>query len=272
MLKIGDFSKLSRISIRMLRHYDQLGLLTPQSTDPFTGYRYYTAEQLIPTGRIHALREMGFGLAAIGEMLRCGGDPQALAGRMAAQRAALQAQADALERQILLLDTAMEQLRKDETAMNYNVSLKTLPERQVASVRMVLPHYSEEGRLWHTMMAETAGMHMAYGDPRIACAVFHDKEYKDQDVDVEVQMTVRGPYPDTEHVRFKTEPPVQFASATFRGGYDQIAAVNAAVAAWVQGNGYAFDGPMFNIYHAGPNDTGDPKDYVTEVCCSVRKL
>lgn len=217
MLKIGDFSKLSRISIRMLRYYDQLGLLTPQSTDPFTGYRYYTAEQLIPAGRIHALREMGFGLAAIGEMLRCGSDPQALAGRMAAQRAALQAQADALERQILLLDTAMEQLRKDETAMNYNVSLKTLPERQVASVRMVLPHYSEEGRLWHTMMAETVGMHMAYGDPRIACAVFHDKEYKDQDVDVEVQMTVRGPYPDTEHVRFKTEPPVQFASATFRG-------------------------------------------------------
>ena len=272
MLKIGDFSKLSRISVRMLRHYDELGLLVPQSTDPFTGYRYYTAEQLIPAGRIRALREMGFGLAAIGEMLHCGGDPQALVGYLAAHRAALQAEADTVARRMLLLDTAMEQLRKDETAMNYNVSLKTLPERHVASVRMVLPQYSEEGRLWHTLLTETAGLGLADGEPNIACAIFHDKEYKDRDVDVEIQKTVRECRPDTGHVRFKTEAAVQFASCVYRGGYDQITAVNAAVAAWVQGNGYAFDGPMFNIYHVGPNNTADPNEYVTEVCCPVRKL
>lgn len=45
MLKIGDFSKLSRISIRMLRHYDEIGLLVPASTDSFTGYRYYGEAQ-----------------------------------------------------------------------------------------------------------------------------------------------------------------------------------------------------------------------------------
>lgn len=56
MLKIGDFSKLSRISIRMLRHYDELGLLVPKSKDDFTGYRYYAEEQLTIAGRIAALR------------------------------------------------------------------------------------------------------------------------------------------------------------------------------------------------------------------------
>ena len=62
MLKIGEFSKLSRISIRMLRHYDEIGLLAPETTDPFTGYRYYSEAQLITAGRINALKDMGFKL------------------------------------------------------------------------------------------------------------------------------------------------------------------------------------------------------------------
>mgnify|MGYP000023241084 CR=1 FL=1 len=45
MLKIGEFSKLTRISIRMLRHYDEIGLLVPENVDEFTGYRYYSEEQ-----------------------------------------------------------------------------------------------------------------------------------------------------------------------------------------------------------------------------------
>ena len=65
MMKIGTFSKLSRLSIRMLRRYDELGLLQPVHTDPFTGYRYYREEQLTTAGRIAALRDMGFGLSAI---------------------------------------------------------------------------------------------------------------------------------------------------------------------------------------------------------------
>ena len=79
MLKIGDFSKLSRISIRMLRHYDEIGLLVPKSTDSFTGYRYYGEDQLPEAGQINALKEMGFGLSAIGEILKIYNDPQKLA-------------------------------------------------------------------------------------------------------------------------------------------------------------------------------------------------
>ena len=60
MLKIGDFSKLSRVSIRMLRHYDDIGLLKPAEIDEFTGYRYYQEEQLFIMGRITALKDMGF--------------------------------------------------------------------------------------------------------------------------------------------------------------------------------------------------------------------
>lgn len=70
MLKIGDFSKLSRISIRMLRHYDEIGLIQPRMTDPASGYRYYSEEQLTIAGRILALKDMDFSLAAIIEILK----------------------------------------------------------------------------------------------------------------------------------------------------------------------------------------------------------
>lgn len=69
MLKIGDFSMLAQISIYMLRHYNEIGLLIPAHVDECTGYRYYTEEQLPVANRIQALKDMGFGLAAIRDIL-----------------------------------------------------------------------------------------------------------------------------------------------------------------------------------------------------------
>ena len=69
MLKIGDFSKLSRITIRMLRHYDEIGILHPVDVDHMTGYRYYSEAQLPLAGRIQALKDLGFGLSVIREIL-----------------------------------------------------------------------------------------------------------------------------------------------------------------------------------------------------------
>ena len=65
MLKIGEFSKLSRVSIRMLRHYDDIGLIKPYFIDPSNGYRYYQEEQLFIIGRITSLKDMGFSLSDI---------------------------------------------------------------------------------------------------------------------------------------------------------------------------------------------------------------
>ena len=65
-------------------------------------------------------------------------------------------------------------------------------------------------------MRETALLHIQDGDPALCISVYHDGEYKEADVDVEIQKTVKGTYPDTEHVKFKTIPPVTVASATFQ--------------------------------------------------------
>lgn len=271
MLKIGDFSKLARISIRMLRYYDENGLLQPKTIDRFTGYRYYGEDQLPQAERIRALREMGFEVSTVQRLLCSGAGPELLFELLQEQKEQLQQQAAQLDHRMLLLETAIKRLREDETTMEYGVTLKTLPPRFVASVRDILPAYAEEGRLWNTLMQETSDQGLQPADGGYTLAVYHDKEYKDSDVDVEIQAVVKGQYHDTQHVVFKTEPAVQFASATYKGGYDQLTTVNHAVANWVRDNGYQFDGPMFCIYHVSRAETDDPNELVTEVCFPVRK-
>lgn len=271
MLKIGEFSRLSRVSVRSLRRYDEAGLLAPAFIDPFTGYRYYNERQLPTANRIRALRDMGFPLAAVREVLGCYDDPGALERCLLLRQAEAKEAMEEAQRRLRLLETALERLRKDETQMKYDVTIKTLPERQVASVRQILPSYDREGDLWHIYCQETARMNIRDGEPALCMAIFHDGEFKEQDVDVEIQKCVMGTYPDTEHVKFKTVPAVQVASATFRGSYDQFGAVNEAVAAWVEDNGWAFDGTFFDIYHVSPHETRNPDEFVTEVCYPVRR-
>lgn len=114
-------------------------------------------------------------------------------------------------------------------------------------------------------------MQLVPDDPCLCCAVFHDKEYREENVDVEIQKTVIGSYPDTEHVQFRTLPPVTVASAICKGSYSQLSEAMAAVAQWITDNGYTMDGPTFNIYHISPHETSDTDAFVTEICYPVRK-
>ena len=75
MLKIGDFSKFSRVSIKTLRYYDEIGLLKPAEVDKFTGYRYYSVDQLSRLNRIMGLKDLGLSLEEINQLLA--GNPSA---------------------------------------------------------------------------------------------------------------------------------------------------------------------------------------------------
>lgn len=271
MLKIGEFSKLSRVSVRLLRLYDEAGLLAPASIDPFTGYRYYSETQLPVANRITSLKEMGFTHAAISEVLRCYGDPSTMERLLLVRREEAKGEMEAAAQRLRLLDTAIQRLRKGEVNMKYDVTIKTIPERSVASVRQILPSYEHEGYLWGIYCEETARMDIQDGEPGLCIALFHDGEFKEADVDVEIQKTVTGTYPDTKHVKFKTVPAVQVASATFQGSYNKISEVNEAVAAWVVDNGWTFDGAAFFIYHVSPHETKNPDEFVTEVCYPVSR-
>ena len=138
MLKIGEFSKLSRISVRMLRHYDEIGLLKPAQIDRFTDYRYYREDQLPTAGRIAALKEMGFSLADLVRILAVYDDREQMEKFFSARRRELEAVSKDTAYKLTLLDAAEKRLRKEED-MSYNVLIKTIPERYAATVRMTIP-------------------------------------------------------------------------------------------------------------------------------------
>lgn len=271
LLKIGDFSKLSRISIRMLRYYNEIGLLVPENVDDFTGYRYYGEAQLPIAHRISALKDMGFSLAVIGEIITQYSTPERLKVYLEIKKTEVTEQINSLDKQLLLLETTLNRLEKGDNNMEYNIILKKMPERYVASVRKIIPSYDQEGVLWNLLKSETAQLNLKVGEPCYSLAVFHDEGFKESEVDVEIQIDVKGEYQNTENVVFKSIPEVEIASATYRGGYDKLYEVNKAVANWVRDNNYEFNGAGFSIYHVSPAQTQNPEEYVTEVCYPVRK-
>ena len=113
MLRIGDFSKLSRISIRMLRHYDEIGILHPESVDDFTGYRYYSESQLPLAGRIQALKSLGFGLSVIKEILVKYEDVREMKRFLLVKRKELEEEALETRQKLMLLDSTLKWMRKD---------------------------------------------------------------------------------------------------------------------------------------------------------------
>lgn len=153
--------------------------------------------------------------------------------------------------------------------MSYNVTVKTIPERYAATVHMVVPRYEDEGMAWEMMRESKEIFNSA--EPCLAGCDFLDQEYKEENVEIVAWMTVKGKCRDTEHVKFKTLPAVEVASCVFKGGYEQMTDVYAAVIGWINANGYKTSGPMFNIYHVSPAQTQDPEEYVTEVCFPVEK-
>lgn len=170
---------------------------------------------------------------------------------------------------LTLMGSAPKRSGKKATNIKFDVDLKTLPERYAATVRMVIPSCDQEGLLWNTRMAETAGMKPACDDPCYCCAIFHDARYKENDA--KVQKTLQGIDPDTGNVGFRMPEAVTMASTLVRGSLALTDEANAAVAARAGDNGYAFDGPMFNIYHVSPHEPQHPDEYVTDVCYPVRK-
>ena len=273
MLKIGDFSKLSRISVRMLRHYAENHLLMPAEIDKWSGYRYYDESQLRDAYNITTLRDLGFGIEAIKDILSH--DDEHRLKMFISHRDELKREYDLLGLRLDLLDS---EIRKSEAGtaqkgnlMNYEITEKIIPESYAATVRMTLPNYQCEGMVWSTLVSEIAEFNIPDDDDCLCSVVYLDGEYKEENIEIEARKTVKGHYPDTEHVKFKTIPAVRCATVIHRGSYSTINDAYVAVAEWIHENGFRPAGNMFNIYHVSPHETSDSTKFVTEICYPIEK-
>lgn len=273
MLKIGDFSKLSMVSVRMLRFYDENGLLAPVKVDKFTGYRYYSVKQLGEISRIRLLQKMGVSLNEIKTLKDCGFSKKEMLDVLHKAHEAKKQEQLEISAAILTIEKAIEKLERNEFMSNYNVELKTIPARSVVSVRRTLKAYSDEGILWEELRFNADKYNIKIAEPCYPMTMYMDKEYKDENPDVKVGLTVDGDYTDIGILKFSTTEEQLAACVTFSGFYDQITDIYRVMAEWMESNGYTFSGkPMFLHYIKSPHEVKDNSELVSELCIPVRKI
>jgi len=269
MLKIGDFALLSKISINMLRHYDEIDLLKPAQIDNSTGYRYYDETQLPIANRIQALKRMGFSLAIIKQILSEYDDTKSLEAYLELQLSQKNEDLQALLSQVNLLQNTIQDLKNSTHPKSLDIAVKEIPKRNVISCRSKLDWYSQEGELWNLLSEEAKDLNVQFASPSYDMAVIYETD-KDGKVDVEVQHSVVGKYPNTEHTQFKAVPATLVAALTCEGGYSQLESINNELSHWILENNYELCGNVMNIYHISPKTQNEPEKMLTEVCFPIR--
>ncbi len=266
LLGIGEFSRLSQLSVRMLRYYDRHGLLEPAVVDSDTGYRFYSAGQLARAGQIRMLRDMGCAVARISEMLPLFRDPNALREALALQHAHLEGEAKRLAEQLREVERLTAYLK--ELTVSIDVRLVEVPACHYAVCRDVIPTFSDEGILWERLMAalpQTDAEVSGTDGPPIVAAAFLDPDYRESDVDIEARVSVARPFTGVADAQCVEIPAHRALSSILRGSFDAVGAVMEAIGAEVEAQGLKISGPMYNVYLVGPSTNPDPAEWVTDV-------
>lgn len=241
MFKIGEFSKLVRVSARMLRHYDKSGLFIPAEVDPFTGYRLYSAKQIPLLMKIVSLRDAGFKVEEMEEVLSFFDDPAYLASALADKRRHVQTQLEAEQAKLNHIASMVDKIKKEMRQMEYVVTLKEIPAIQVLSLREVIANPADEFGQWDKMVAFINANGIDY--EMRSHSIYHDGEYKDSEVDVEIAFPVKEKVVDKDGFVFKELERIPLcATISFPLPYTNYNKAMEKVAVWLEEEGYAIAG------------------------------
>ena len=141
MFGIGDFAALGRVSVRMLRHYDAIGLLRPARVDPSSGYRYYSADQLSRLNRIIALKDLGFTLEQVQTVLDEKVDVTELRGMLRLRRAQLREQLAVESARLTRIEARLRLIESEATMSTEEVVIKAIAPVRVAELSAVAASY-----------------------------------------------------------------------------------------------------------------------------------
>ncbi|KQZ70730.1 MerR family transcriptional regulator [Nocardioides sp. Root151] len=260
MLNIGDFARFAGVSVRMLRHYDAVGLLAPSEVDPFSGYRRYDESLLRRAHQLVALKELGFSLEVVGEMLD--GPPDLLQQRLEQRRTEL---ADEITANRTRLDEVERRLRLMEGhIMEMNCTETTLPELEVTQLTASVAEQPQIGPVIGPLFVRLASAAAGQGtgfDPSVAWYDVGDEG---------IRFAACGPAGlDVEGAEPATLPAVPRAVvATYTGPIDRIAEGWQALGAHLTEQGLHASGTCRELYLSSPADPS--ADWVIKLQQPVR--
>lgn len=268
MLKIGDFSALTQVSVKTLRYYDDLGLLKPVHVDRSSSYRYYSASQLPRLHRILALRDLGFPLEQISTLLEEGVSAEQLRGMLMLRQSEQEVRVREEQERLARLAARLRLIER-EGNMDKEVVLKEVAPQWIASVRGIIPAYSAVGMLYGELFG-TLGPAAMGGLP---VALWHDGEHKESDIDGEAGVYLKHPVGARGRVKVYELPATKAASVIHHGAYTRLSEAYDALLRWVEVNGYRIAGPVREIYlQCSQPVRQDDESYVTEIQVPIERV
>jgi len=260
MFRIGEFSKMSKTTIKTLRYYDEIGLLKPEETNAFTNYRSYSTDQLIQLHKIQGLRQVGLSIEEV-KLILSGHDAASMLQKRKAELI------DELAKLTSQLSRIEFILQGEQKFMNYVATVKDLPGCTVYSKKMTVANYDA-----YFQRVPEIGASIAQKYPHLKCAVpeycfivYLDGEYKEKDLNIEFCEAVDKLYPDFDDITFKEMAPLTVVSILHKGSYAGLSEAYSYAFKWIEENGYvAADHPR-ESYIDGIWNKENERDWLTEL-------
>lgn len=254
---ISDFARLGQVSVRMLRHYDAMGLLVPDDVDPASGYRSYSPEQLHLLNRLVALKDLGFTLDQVRSLLVEPVGADELRGMLRLRRAELEEEARAVGTRLTAVESRLRMIEKEST-MSPDYVVKTLPALRLVGRRAVIDPDAIGAHVGPMFDEVTATLRHVEGALAMPVATYAEL---DEGMEVTVGYAWAGAVPQGIEA-------IDLAEATavcgvHLGEMTRIGESWQALHRWVSDNGYRYDGPCRELYVRAESD--DQADWVTEL-------
>jgi effector-binding domain-containing protein len=271
VFKIGDFSRLSFVTVKTLRYYDEIGLLKPVEVDRFTGYRYYSADQLPRLNYIVALKELGLSLDEVAVLVKDSLSPAQMRDIFILKKAELQQRVAEEQSRLERVERLLRRIEKEGTMPDYQITTKKIEPMLIASVRDTVPTYGDCGPLFGEVYKYLAKKFVfkPAGLPLMLC---HDPEYKDRDVDIEIAVPINKAIKGSDRIKVYELQGTEAASTIHKGAYSTVPEAYNAIMAWCEANGYEPVTPCREIYFTDPKEVEkDPSKNITEIQFPVKK-
>ena len=264
MYKIGEFSRITSLTVKALRYYDDEGILNPSYRDEQNGYRLYDENDFKKSELIALLRKLNFTISEIKDVLENYDNQNDLAFYLTEKKTQLTTKIKDYQCTIGLLEAYILKTESEEKAMNYEVVKKDYPSILVASIRFK-GKYSDCGKYLGKIFG--AAKSKVCGTP-FCC--YYDSDYKEDDADIEACVPVKDSVTG-EGITSKRLAAINAISTTHVGSYETISSAYKALSDYAKENSLTFKTPSREIYIKGPGMIfkGNTNKYVTEVVFEI---
>lgn len=262
MFRIGEFSKLTKTTVKALRYYDEIDLLKPEFVDEETNYRFYTTIQLIKLHKIQSFRQIGLSNNEI-KLIMSGHCIDLILEKRKSEIEDTISESNA---QLSRIEFIL-QGKEEELIMNYQAILKELPECIVYSKRMTVPSYDSYFELIPAIGEEVsaANPELKFTVPEYCFIKYLDNEYKDKDINIEFCEAVQEIGKETGDIKFKKVESVSAVSVMHKGSYALLANAYVFAFKWIEDNGYIIGDSPRESYIDGIWNKESEDEWLTEL-------